>query len=189
MSLFLFSSPPLPIANGAGFPPIYYLRDFFFFFFWVRDRFSGRECFLFSTQVKKKKTKARPNWLWLLDQIRMRSKVRAEVPSWRLGSSPPRRGTRVPFLSSLLLFIYHLPPLSSPPLCFSFTAFYWGNWTAGVMSSFYLSSVLSVARMEGVLQGYFLEIRARGDNQIGHMYEYHYSIGWMGVTGRYDRNR
>lgn len=52
------------------------------------------------------------------------------------------------------------------------------------LSSFYLSSVLSVARMEGVLQGYFLEIRVRGDNQIGHMYEYHYSIGWMGVTGR-----
>lgn len=53
----------------------------------------------------------------------------------------------------------------------------------------FFSSMLSVAQMEGVLQGYFLEIMARGDNQIVHTYEHHYSIGWMGVKGGTGRNR
>lgn len=97
------------------------------------------------------------------------------------------------FLLSYLFitFLLSLPPL--PPLLFFHGLLLGGevgNWTDSLsnndllwLSSCFLSSVLSVARMVGLLQGYFLEKRARGDNQIVHTYEYHYSIGWMGCQG------
>lgn len=88
-----------------------------------------------------------------------------------------------------ITFLLSLPP--PPPLLFFHGLLLGGevgNWTDSMsnndllwLSLCFLSSVLSVARMVGLLQGYFLEKRARGDNQIVRTYEYHYSIGWMGV--------
>lgn len=101
------------------------------------------------------------------------------------------------FLSSFLLFIDHLSPLTSPPPpLFLFHGLLLGgevgNWTNSVgntallwLSSCILSSVLSVARMGGVLHGYFLGKRARGDNQIVQRMSIIIQLdGWVSRVGR-----